>query len=165
MTEHEKVELSGLKSGASDDVHVVSKNIVVPSEGSQEKVPVTTAQLAVTGGGGGMVAYLANTFVENQQWKSVILVLAPTIGLALMQIWAFIALEVAALWNSRKEERKRLELLKKAKQGLADAKAQLASIESDSQATPDHKKRARERVQTFERAVLELNAAGIVVID
>lgn len=119
----------------------------------------------MTGGGGGLIAYLANTFVSDHQWKSLILVAAPTIGIILLQIWTFLVAEASAAWSSHKAEAKRLELLKKAKQGLADAKAQLADIEADSQATADHKKLARNRVQAFERAVLELNAAGIVVFD
>jgi hypothetical protein len=57
-----------------------------------------------------------------------------------------------------------MDLPKRAKLGLIDVKAQLADIESDPYATADHKKLARDRVQCFERAVLDLNAAGIVVI-
>lgn len=165
MPERETIELQSLKAEASDEIKITGQQIVVPSETSQEKPPITTAQLAVTGGGGGMVAYFANSFVENQQWKSLIIVAAPTIGIILLQIWTFLVAETVAWWKSRKDEKKRQELLKKAKQGLADAKAQLADIEGDGQATADHKTLARERVQRFERAVLELNAAGIVVID
>lgn len=165
MTERETIALQSLKAGASDEIKITGQQIVVPSETSREKPPITTTQLAVTGGGGGMIAYLANTFVENQQWKSLLLIAAPTIGIILLQIWTFLVAEVVAWWTSHKEETKRLELLKKAKQGLSDAKAQLADIEADGQATADHKKLARDRVQALERAVLELNAAGIVVID
>ena len=139
----------------------------MPSEPLRGSVAVTTtAQLAVVmGGGGGLIAYLANTFVESQQWKSLLIVAAPSIGIVLTKIWTFLVAEVTIWWKSSKEERKRLELLKKAKQGLAEAKTQLADIEADGQATADHKKLARDRVQALERAVLALNAAGIVVID
>ncbi|MBY6242738.1 hypothetical protein [Methylosinus sp. Sm6] len=136
-----------------------------PSEASPEKPPVTTAQLAVTGGGGGMIAYLANTFVENPQWKSLLIVAAPSIGVVLLKVWTFLESETATWWKFRKAERTRHDLLRRARQGLADAKSQLADIESDGHATADHKKLARDRVQSFERAVLELNAAGIVVVD
>jgi hypothetical protein len=164
MTERETIRLQGLKAG-SDEIEVAQQQIVVPSEPSRAGVSVTTAHLAVTGGGGGLIAYLANTFVESQQWKSLLIVAAPSIGIALTKIWSFLVAEVTMWWKSSKEERKRLELLKKAKQGLAEAKTQLADIEADGQATADHKKLARDRVQAFERAVLALNAAGIVVID
>lgn len=164
MTEHEKIELPGLKA-TSDEITITGRHIVVPAEVSPEKQPVTTAQLAVTGGGGGMIAYLANSFVENPQWKSLLIVAAPSIGVILLKIWTFLEAETAVRWNSRNAERRRQELLRRARQGLADAKTQLADIEADGHATADHKKLARDRVQSFERAVLDLNAAGIVVID
>jgi hypothetical protein len=163
--ERETITVPGFKSDHRDGVDLVDTKIVVPSGEQSSRPFIGTGELAASGGGGGVIAFVANSFIENPHWKGFFIVIAPALGIVLMQIYGFFSDELSAWWRARKDEQKRLELLRKAKDGLTEAKIQLSAIESDLKSTDDHKTKARDRVQAFERAVLELNAAGIVVIE
>src|SRR5262249_1452864 len=137
----------------------------VPSGPLEPRPTLGASELAAGGGAGGALLFAINSFVPNPTLKTLLTYLAPTISIVFMGVYSFATDWAADGWKSFEAERTRKKLLRRAKEGLAEAKAQLSAIEADPAATAEHKVTARDRVQKFERAVLDLNAKGIVVID
>jgi hypothetical protein len=131
----------------------------------QTRPTLGTSELAAGGGTGGALVFAINTYVVDAKLQTLLIYLVPTISIVAMGLYSFGSALIANNWKSFESERTRRKLLNRAKAGLADAKLQLKAIEADPESTAEHKALARERVQKFERAVLELHAKGIVVID
>jgi hypothetical protein len=123
------------------------------------------SELAAGGGTGGALVFAINTYIVDAKLQTLLIYLVPTISIIAMGFYSFGSALMADNWKSFEAEGTRRKLLNRAKAGLADAKVQLKTIEADAESTSEHKGLARERVQKFERAVLELHAKGIVVID
>jgi hypothetical protein len=126
---------------------------------------IKASDLAAGGGAGGALVFAINTYIADPKLQTLLVYLVPTASIIAMGVYSF-ALELCrGNWEAYEAERTRKNLLRRAKEGLADAKVQLKAIEDDGASTLEHKTVARERVQKFERAVLDLHAKGIVVID
>lgn len=163
MANDDPIPLNGLKASGSNGVEILDEKIAVASQ--QGIAPSGTSQLTVGGSAGGITAYLANTYLSSTSLRDLFVYLSPTIGIIIMGVYSFSAAQISKWWKAREAERTRVTLLRRAREGLKDAKDQLAAIKSDGASTQDHKTTARERVQLIERKVLDLNVQGIVVLD
>jgi hypothetical protein len=136
-----------------------------PATEKDNKQPVRAGELAAGGGSGGVLVYAVTSYVQEPKLQSLLLYLVPAASVFATGIYS----QLLRRWTDWRTdigaEKKRRQLLHRAQTGLAEAKQQLESIETDQNATPDHKKVARERVQAFERAVLDLHAKGILTIE
>jgi hypothetical protein len=126
---------------------------------------ISASDLAAGGGIGGALIFVVNTYVPDPKLQTLLVYLIPTASIVALGMYSFILEQFRHSWESFEAERTRKRLLRRAQEGLLDAKSQLKAIEADNNSTAEHKAIARERVQKFERAVLDLHAKGIVVID
>lgn len=141
-------------SGASDTSSAVTR-----------QKSIGTGELAAGGGSGGVLVYAITAFIADQKLQALLIYLVPAVSVFLASVYLMATNKLISWWESYEAERNRKKLLQRAQTGLAEAKQQLKTIEDDPHATTQHKKQARERVQAFERAVLELHAKGVVVIE
>jgi hypothetical protein len=133
--------------------------------GSNGRPSIGTGELAAGGGSGGILVYAINAYIIDPKLQTLLIYLVPAVSVAATGLYGKLIAVIQSRQEDKAAEKKRMSLLKRAQSGLAEAKQQLQSIEDDKNATPDHKKTARERVQAFERAVLDLHAKGIVTIE
>jgi len=126
---------------------------------------ISASDLAAGGGAGGALVFAINTYIADPKLQTLLVYLVPTASIFAMGVYTFSVEQCRSTWEGYVGERTRKKLLKRAKQGLDDAKVQLKAIEDDTASTPEHKLAARIRVQKFEQAVLDLHAKGIVVLD
>ena len=163
MVDPDMVSLNGLKAPGNNGVQIVEEKLAIaPPHGIP---PSDGSRLTVGGGAGAVIVYLANHYATDADLKNLIVYLSPLLGIIIMRIYSFFAIELSKSWNSHQEERTRLTLLRRANDGLKVAKTQLASIEADPLATQEHKTQARAHVQLIEQQVLKLNVKGIVILD
>lgn len=166
MVESEVVSVSGLKAPSADGVRILEERLAVTVPHGPTQLDGSRVDKVVVGGGaGGLILYLANTFVVSPELRNILVYLAPGIGIVLMSIYSFGVSEISKSWKSYQEERARKTFLRRMREAQKDAKEQLASIEADPHSTDDHKKLARERFQLIQRKILELNVRGFVVFD
>jgi hypothetical protein len=163
MSEHDAVSLPSMKGGDSSEVSVVKENLIL----SQVSTPPTNAPIggAASGAFSGVIVYLANTYIVDSSLKGLLVLISPTIGIVCFSVYQFSAAQASKRWTAHELERARLEALRKAEEGLKKAEAWLLQIESDQNATAEHKARAREDVQAIQRSVLKLMVKGIVTIE
>jgi hypothetical protein len=140
-------------------------DIAVPEDGKRNKQAVGPGEIAAGGGSGGILVFAVNSYVADPKLQTLLIYLVPAASLLATNIYSNLFKKWDEWRSDVSAEKKRKQLLQRAQAGLAEAKQQLATIELDSFATSDHKKTARERVQAFERAVLDLHAKGVIVIE
>jgi hypothetical protein len=135
------------------------------SGGGNGKPSIGTGELAAGGGSEGILVYAINAYIIDPKLQTLLIYLVPAVSVAATGVYTKLTAAIESRQEDKAAEKKRRLLVQRAQAGLAEAKQQLKSIEDDKNATLEHKKTARERVQAFERAVLDLHAKGIVTIE
>ncbi len=111
-----------------------------PTEGGSKVTAV-----AGGGGGGGLIVYLATTFLDPPL-RDIAIYLTPTAGIF---IGSAFSLAEAKIKERRADQIIRAE--------LAKAKERLSRIESDPNATEEHKTTTRQKAEALERAAMQIH--------
>jgi hypothetical protein len=135
------------------------------AEASSDKPTVGAAQLAAGGGSGGILVYIVHAYVKDPNLQTLFLYLVPSVSVVVASVYSRAVELIATLSTDKFSEYRRKQMLKRAQHGLEAAKSQLRSIEADEKSTAEHKAAARDDVQAFERAVLDLHSKGIITVD
>ncbi len=106
--------------------------------------------LAAGGGAGGLLVYLINTFIADASIRDILMYLVPSASIVIAWCYSFLASTVGG-WIS----------YRLAASALRKTKNHLTLIEGDPNATQQHKKEARERVEEAERALMVLGLRDV----
>lgn len=107
---------------------------------------------AAGGGVGTIVAAMANSLPETSGWRTMLIVGAPVITVAVSGVWLFLK---AAYIDPFVNERKHRAADAAMDKVLADARANAARVQADPNASPEHKRDVQKMVEELERLRLK----------